>query len=76
MKQMFKGTILGVAITIIFSLIVNNKSHADWFNSSAPYSDSGNLKAMRQSMNEINNKLERLISVQKDLVAATREKNE
>ncbi|MCO4780900.1 MAG: hypothetical protein KC646_01145 [Candidatus Cloacimonetes bacterium] len=76
MQQMFKGTLLGVAITVIFSFVINHTSHAEWFNSSAPYSDSGNLKAMRQSMDEINDKLERLIAVQKELVTATREQKD
>jgi hypothetical protein len=43
-------------------------SHAEWFNSKAPESDSSNLRAIRYHLEDISGSLKEMVSIQRQML--------
>ena len=50
MNQTIKGMILGTVMTVASLLLISSVSHAEWFNSRAPLSDSSTLKRVAEAL--------------------------
>ncbi len=76
MAQTIRGLILGIVLSLMGTMVYNGTSHAEWFNSRAPESDSSNLKQLRYSSEEISASLKELVQVQKQILEEMRNRPE
>ena len=68
MKQTIKGMILGTAMTVASLLLISSVSHAEWFNSRAPLSDSSTLKRIAVALEQIAVNTEKISELQEQLL--------
>lgn len=66
MGQIIKGFILCFLLVSLWGIFVENKSYAEWFNAKTPYSDSSNLRAIRENLEELNRHVAELVEIEKD----------
>ena len=64
MNQTIKGMILGTAMTVASLLLISSVSHAEWFNSRAPLSDSSTLKRIAVALEQIAVNTEKISELQ------------
>ena len=72
MYQTSKGMILGVTITLVSLLVISSVSHAEWFNSRAPLSDSSTLRRVATALEKIAENTEKLTELQEQLIELKR----
>ena len=68
MNQTIKGMILGTSMTVASLLIISSVSHAEWFNSRAPLSDSSTLKRIAVALEQIAVNTEKISELQEQLL--------
>ena len=68
MNQTIKGMILGTAMTVASLLLISSVSHAEWFNSRAPLSDSSTLKRIAVALEQIAVNTEKISDLQEQLL--------
>lgn len=68
MNQTIKGMILGTAMTVASLLLISSVSHAEWFNSRAPLSDSSTLKRIAVALEQIAVNTEKISELQEQLL--------
>ena len=68
MNQTIKGMILGTAMTVASLLLISSVSHAEWFNSRAPLSDSSTLKRIAVALEQIAGKHRENFELQEQLL--------
>tara|TARA_Y100000589_G_scaffold153777_1_gene146475 strand:+ start:797 stop:1024 length:228 start_codon:yes stop_codon:yes gene_type:complete len=68
MHQTLKGMVLGTLMTVFSLLVVSNVSHAEWFNSRAPLSDSSTLKRVATALEQIALNTEKLAELQETII--------
>ena len=68
MNQTIKGMILGTAMTVASLLLISSVSHAEWFNSRAPLSDSSTLKRIAVALEQIAINTEKISELQEQLL--------
>ncbi len=68
MNQTIKGLGLGIFLALILMALVPKVSHAEWFNSKAPESDSSNLRAIRYHLEDISGSLKEMVSIQRQML--------
>jgi len=66
MNQTVKGILLALVLGTIWGTVFGNYVHAEWFNSKSPYSDSSNLKAIRDSLEELNRHMADLVEIHRE----------
>lgn len=72
MSQTIKGMLLGIIITLISTFMISSISHAEWFNSSAPRSDSSTLRRIADAMEQIAANTSKLSETQAELLELQR----
>ena len=68
MNQTIKGMILGTLMTFVSLLAISSVSHAEWFNSRAPLSDSSTLRRVATALEKIAVNTEKLAELQETLL--------
>ncbi len=68
MNQTIKGMILGTLMTFVSLLVISSVSHAEWFNSRAPLSDSSTLRRVASALEKIAVNTEKLAELQETLL--------
>ncbi|MBW7875640.1 MAG: hypothetical protein H3C47_06615 [Candidatus Cloacimonetes bacterium] len=68
MNQTIKGICLGVLLGLVALALFPKVSHAEWFNSKAPESDSSNLRAIRYHLEDIASSLKEIASIQRQML--------
>ena len=72
MNQTIKGMILGTVMTVASLLIISSVSHAEWFNSRAPLSDSSTLRRVATALEKIAINTDKLVELQDQLIELQR----
>lgn len=68
MNQTIKGMILGTVMTVASLLLISSVSHAEWFNSRAPLSDSSTLKRVAEALEKIAINTNKIAELQEQLL--------
>jgi len=68
MNQTIKGMILGTVMTVASLLLISSVSHAEWFNSRAPLSDSSTLKRVAEALEKIALNTDKIAKLQEQLL--------
>tara|TARA_Y100000589_G_C27136799_1_gene622930 strand:+ start:1270 stop:1497 length:228 start_codon:yes stop_codon:yes gene_type:complete len=68
MNQTIKGMILGTLMAFVSLLVISSVSHAEWFNSRAPLSDSSTLRRVATALEKIAVNTEKLAELQEKLL--------
>ncbi len=68
MNQTIKGMILGTVMTVASLLLISSVSHAEWFNSRAPLSDSSTLKRVAEALEKIAINTDKIAELQEQLL--------
>ena len=68
MNQTIKGMILGAVMTVASLLLISSESHAEWFNSRAPLSDSSTLKRVAEALEKIAINTNKIAELQEQLL--------
>lgn len=76
MSQTIKGMLLGILMTLMSTFIISGISHAEWFNSSAPRSDSSTLRRIAEAMEQIAANTSKLSETQAKLLELQRSSTE
>lgn len=65
MGQTLKGLIICFVVVSLWGILVGSKSYAEWYNAKTPYSDSSNLRAIRENLEELNRHMAELVEIEK-----------
>ncbi|MBT3786128.1 hypothetical protein HOF92_14230 [bacterium] len=66
MNNTLKGILLALVLGTLWGVIFGPYAHAEWFNARSPYSDSSNLKAIRESLEELNRHVAELVEIERE----------
>lgn len=66
MGQIIKGILLCFVLVSLWGIFSGDKTYAEWFNSKSPYSDSSNLRAIRENLEELNRHVADLVEIERE----------